>query len=420
MGRVKKRVIGTVLSLSISGILFLVFSTVAFSMRDSTGALAARTVQGDITVTAGKYGPKQTPDPLSRELAETIARFDGVTSIVPVVAADITHEVKAANLYAEFIVYRGGPVIGIPAEQMQKIIDKVYEGKPTLADLNVPGNVIVVMPSQKQKRAEEINRQDPGWYIFDTLAMYYVGYTLDCTIYKNQWDDHSGQGIGNVKLNIVGLVHEEDIQEYGQSSLFPPFYMPMENFAALGLDDTYENLILKVDETKQEAVYAAVTQLCEDDPDLLVQSRKQVKDELTRQITGIIAVVYLMLCVIALNGVMNLMGATFMGIEQRKKEMGVLMAIGLSHRSVGKLLTREGLWISLLCAGLSVVFGLGLGFSLYSLVVYIGADYMHFVFPVWPLVSLCIIIGIMPYTVTLLASRRLRRSTIVELLGRQT
>jgi putative ABC transport system permease protein len=142
-----------------------------------------------------------------------------------------------------------------------------------------------------------------------------------------------------------------------------------------------------------------------------------MKDEMTRVITGVIVIVLLMLGVVALNGVMNLVGTTVMGIEQRKKELGVLMAVGLSRKSVGKMLTREGLLVSLFCSALSAVVGLALGIALYHLIVYAGANYMHFVFPVWPLVSLCAVLGLVPYTVTFLAAHRLRRSTIVELLG---
>jgi hypothetical protein len=84
------------------------------------------------------------------------------------------------------------------------------------------------------------------------------------------------------------------------------------------------------------------------------------------------------------------------------------------------MLTREGLWVSVWCTALSVAAGLGMGIGLYNLLVFTGADYLHYVFPLWPLVAICAVLGIVPYAVTLLASRGLRRSTAVELLGRLT
>ena len=108
-----------------------------------------------------------------------------------------------------------------------------------------------------------------------------------------------------------------------------------------------------------------------------------------------------------------------MGVEQRHKELGVLMAVGLGHKSVGGLLIREGKCVSLLCTALSAVCGLGLGLGLYALLRDAGADYLRFVFPVWPLVFVCAMMWIVPHAVTLIAVRRLRRHTIVELLGRQ-
>jgi putative ABC transport system permease protein len=127
-----------------------------------------------------------------------------------------------------------------------------------------------------------------------------------------------------------------------------------------------------------------------------------------------------MLSVIALAGIVNLIGATFMGVEQRKKELGILIAVGLSRKNVGKLLVIESRWVSLLCTAMSAVLGLGLGLGLYALVVRAGADYMRFVFPLWPLIAVCAVMWLVPYAVTLTAAHSLKRSTIVDLLGRLT
>ena len=409
IARAKRRVIGAVLALSMSGILLLGFSAAAFSVRGSIDALAGQMVPGDITITAGlgNSGLTYTSDPLPRELAEAIRSLDGVSGAVSVMGVRLLEVKDSLNTV--------GSIIGVGSDAMQTIIGKVYDGNPTLADFGVAGNVIAVMHSGEQR---DIYVRE-FWPHYDTfIAEHKVGNTLNFTPY-----DHNGQMLDEeeVSMNIIGIVYMDDVPQFFQrGSPFADFYTLSENITALGLDDTYKRLILTIDDDRHDSVYDAVQGLTAVSPELAVRSFALIKDELTRQITGIILIVMLMLAVIALTGITNLVGATFMGVEQRNKELGVLMAVGLGRKSVGRLLLREGTWVSLFCTALSAVCGLGLGLGLFALLRNAGADYLRFVFPVWPLAIVCAMMWIAPHTVTLLAVRRLRRFTIVELLGRQT
>ena len=144
ISRSKKRVAGTVLAFSISGILLLAFSAVTFSIRDSADAQASQMVPGDIVVTAGfgYTGFTQQPDPLSRELVETIHSLDGVIGMISVKGVRL---VETKDAYPSV-----GSVIGISADALQIVIDSVYDGNPSLADFSVPENVIAVMHSEEQ------------------------------------------------------------------------------------------------------------------------------------------------------------------------------------------------------------------------------------------------------------------------------
>ena len=224
----------------------------------------------------------------------------------------------------------------------------------------------------------------------------------------------------SVDLRIIGLVKEDDIRQLmSRHGLLPDLLTTQDNFAALGWDITYDRVLLDVLDSKHEQIDAAIEQLIGQNSNIQLESSLRIKGELQRQIASLIIVVVLMLGILALNGVMNLVGSTAMGIEQRKKEMGVLMAVVLSRKALSRMLAREGLWISLFCSALSIVLGLCMGIGQYRLVFSAGADYLHFVFPSWPIVALCLVLGVIPYVVTLLATRGLRHATITEILGRQ-
>ena len=414
MSRAKGRTIGTITSLALSGALFLGFATVAFSMRDSIGTLAGQMVQGDITVEVENFYRANNPDPLSHGLTEIILGLEGITRSTTVMAHYLWEELPAQYAQqAHFDALYKGAVAGLCPDTMLGILDKVYDGNPELADFDVPGNVIAVMPSPERVASEM--RRFSGYR--ELLADYYTGGSLSFDL-----TDHLSKPLGlDVTFNIIGLVYEDDITTYKRLPGYNPvLYTLQSNFAALGLSETYNRIILETDETEHDALYQTIYELCAYIPGLTVRSFSHVSGEMSRLMAGVIVIVLFMLSVIALNGILNLATSTMMGIEQRKKELGVLMAIGLSRKGVKKLLTFEGVRTSAICLSFSVFCGFILGIGLFILLVRGGADYLHFAFPFWPLIALCLVVGLVPYAVTSAAVRRLGRTTIVELLGRQT
>jgi len=95
-----------------------------------------------------------------------------------------------------------------------------------------------------------------------------------------------------------------------------------------------------------------------------------------------------------------------------------LMAIGMSVKGLRKLLAIEGGCMSLISALLSVALGLTLGFGLFMLLVHVGADYLDYNFPLLPLIFLCLFQAAIPYCIVQIAIRRLRLTTVVELVGK--
>jgi len=308
----------------------------------------------------------------------------------------------------------GLTAVGAAPDVMQSILRHVDPGNISLSDFEDPYNVLVVIFDE-----DTVDYFERSYHEYtELIERHSVGAELDFDLMIREG---SGWATGEtVTLRIIGLVRAGDIPPYiGVGYFLPSLYMPRESFTKLGWDETYKQLVLNVDENKHDDVLRAIEALCAHEPELNIESFRQYRDEMTSVLTGIIIVSQLMLVVIALNGIMNLIGTTFMGIEQRKKELGVLMAVGLSRKAIDKLLTREGIWVSLFSAALSVVFGLAIGIGLYHLMYSAGANYLEFIFPFWPLFSLCIVLGFVPYLITQLAARRLQKSTIVELLGRQ-
>ncbi len=406
LSRKRGRTIGTVVSLAMSGILFVGVSTIAFSLRDSTGHLARKMTVGDMMISNNSFSATEyedgtivVSDPLNPGLVDTIGRLDGVL------------DVETVMLRAHYLPTDNGrmggstAVAGVEEHTMRKILSHIKDGRVTMEDFNDPHNVIAVIGTY------------PNDYDL-SLALAAFAPGKEITL-KYQDILHPDDNNETMTFHIVGVAYADDVKYAGVWGSLPMLYTLQDSFSALGWNENYRRAILTIEGEKHDNLYGVIEALCSQEAGLSFQSHKKLSDELKRQLTGVTVLVLLIVAVVALIGFLNLASATYMGIEQRKKELGVLMAVGLSRKSVGKLLTREGIFVSLVCAAISVVLGLGLGSGLYWLLIKNGADYLQFTFPFWPLVSLCAVIGLVPYTVTLLASRRLRRSTIIELLGRQ-
>ena len=415
--RAKKRLFGIVLSLSLTGILFLGFSTIAFSIWDNTGTLAQEGIAGDIVVTAGSYGMTQRFDPLTIGHAESIQNIDGVTKISTIMTQLLVENTHFSD--GEMRYFSRAEAVGVEAYVLQTLIENAFDVESTISDYDKPGNVIAVIPPINQLvTANNSIRQQELQPLFDYVANaeeFRPSITMSFTL-----TDYAGRAVDErIDLNIIALVQADAIPNFTQRfSNVPLLFMLQDNFVTLGIDSSYEHIILHIDEEKHNNIFSTLEDLYGEDPELSITSAKRLEEELTRQIRSITVTALFIIAVISFAGMMNLIVSTAMGVEYRKKEIGVMMAIGLSCKNIRKLLAREGLFISLICTVFSLVFGLGLGIGLYFLVENIGADYLQFVFPFWPIVGLCIILCLVPYIVISTIAHRLQRLTIVELLGR--
>lgn len=222
-------------------------------------------------------------------------------------------------------------------------------------------------------------------------------------------------------LRVVGILDSHDVPPYApKTGNLPLLLMPQSLYEAKGFDSAYLSVSLKIDTEKHAALTAAIRDICLENGDLFYRSYLEDKRELERQSMGMTALAGILLGVIALAAILNLIGATFIGIEQRQREFGVLAALGLSPKGLRGMLTREGAIISAAAVCFSAVPGLGGGYALYRFMANKIGGGISYGFPLAPFLALCLIYGFVPYLITRAATRRLSRRTVTELLGQDT
>lgn len=409
MSRAKGRTVGTILSLAISGVLLLSVSAVAFSMYDSAEDFVRENVPfGDIVINAGIFSKNAAADPFSREMAEELRNTDGVKKLDLFTAQwFVEFSAPQTGEKVEIITFDPFPVKGLSSEHLQTLIDELGDGYEniTLDDFKDSRNVIaVIQPFQER-------------YSGDKLDAYKAGNTLKCS----EFNDIMSVSEEMQELKIIGVIYSDSIERaYSDTvGVMPTLFTLSDGFADAGWKTDYSRAVLTVEPEKHDAVYAKVESLCAGNDELEYYSFKVKADEYRSMIMSFVEVVMLVLAVIILIGIMNMAGSIFMGVEQRKRELGILIAVGLSRKGAEKLLKSEGYRVSLICTTISCALGFPLGLLLIKLLVDTGAKWLHFSFPIVPVIGFCVVYVAVPFLLTQAAVRRMRKNTVTEMLGRQ-
>lgn len=395
MQRNRGRTIGIILSLSISGILFLLVSAVMFSMVNNMENVARNSVVGDIQIEPGKpvtagyeYDPEA--DFLNNETIENIRNVDGVTGAELFYAKN--YRIDEAEIGENGFESQFGIIAGVDESLFNEILKKNSAGSPSPKDFDDPLSVIAI----------------------NTGYAEYFNYTLGQTVTAYLQDSlgkHNGQ---TVSLKIIGIVSTSDIPNYIMNAgTLPSLFMPQKSYEANGFDMLCQSMILSIDSEKHDLITKALDEICAQNGHIHYKSFIELTREYQRQLIGITSLIMSALAIVALVGILNLVSSTLIGIKQRQREFGVLSALGLSPKGLRKLLRYEGFLISGLSIALSSIVGILSGYGILT------ALQMEFTFPFISVLIICLVFGIVPYCITRIAIKRLNKNTIVTLLGQE-
>lgn len=387
-GRNRGRINVTVLTLSISGILFLSIATLGATWLDNVESSIRHDMDADIYVMTGErhgsstsYNP--TMDALTEPVLEEIRSIDGVEEIKPYWMTAYVQE--AGDDY----MANGAVITGADEE---------------LEDLRDPQSTVAIVNRTCPYSAEYLC--DAG----DTITVYPFSYS----------DGKTGSPFTLRVIGVIDVANADFNRHVYYNNNLPDLLLGRETYQAHGLKEKYETVSVYVEEDKQEQAAQAIHSLCEKTGGLYYHSAFEMVQERMRQVMGSILLVGAMIVIIAFIGVLNLISTTYVGIEQRRREFGVLSALGLSVKGIKRVLLRENMWVSLMSIAISTVLGLGSGFVMYRLFYSSGVNFLEYSFPLLPVLLLCTVLLLVPLITTKVAVRRLFQSPAAQLLSEDT
>lgn len=130
--------------------------------------------------------------------------------------------------------------------------------------------------------------------------------------------------------------------------------------------------------------------------------------------------IYLILVLIAVIGFMNLINTMITSIITRKKELGILQALGLSNRQLVRMLSAEGMVFTAGTLLISTTLG-----HLFGYLFFLYAKKMHFMsltgyhFPIWETLILALVLLGGQAAITLFISKKVENESLIERIRSQ-
>jgi len=391
----KKGAKGTVASLSIVGVLFISLAFILLSSYTSLENLVRENIPMDITVRPGikigNYGSmifsKEKPM-FPEDVVEKIKNIDGIEEL------HVLYQQDYLNLYDE-MGYNVNMIIGVDDELLIKILRDHFSNDEAESIFNILKNDIpddyVAIGNFPQEMVNPLKVK-----LYDRFAN-----TVETTF--------------SVIADPINF--SKYIISWGGNILL----MPQSSFEAKNFTMKCASIIFNIDDKKYDSIAASLSEICEEEGNIHFESYVEKRREYESQMMSIIVMVMTGLGIVFAVSVLNLVSTTFTGIEQRKKELGVLSALGLARKELKKMLKWEGIWVSIFSSIISVAGGFGIGWLFFWWIdskMY-GDNYIELYFPVVPIIIFCLIYIFVPYLIASVAVRRLMKHTTVELIGQE-
>lgn len=379
--RNKKRTYITILSLTLSGIIFISMATILNSM--DAKIMATNHFPYDIKISLDNYtygddeSPKteinilQANNPLSSDFINEIKNIDGVTEVST--AKDLKAQLK--DYKAEFKYQSLGSIDEDDLEELNLYLES---GEINLDKLK-SGDEIIFTYSDLAKELN-INVGDKI-----TLILYDGNKEIEKEFIVQAITDGSGDL----------AIHEDAFSKIVKSNAN----------VAIGFN---------INKNKYEDVKTIIENMIKDNGHL---EMKLLEDEIAIYEISIFttkAIAYCLVTIVGIIGFMNLINSMISSIITRKKELGMLQAIGLTNKQLIKMLNIEAAFyiVNMLIGTLSV--GSLIGYVGVMIFRSTGASYAVYKFPILQVIIMICSIVVALLLLTYLITKNFNKESLVD------
>ncbi len=391
LSRNKKRTVMTIFTLGATGILFMVVAAVCSCM--SPEDMVKDDLREDIQVSVDSWSDPMYPEralnkiqqnnPLTEELKKQIQQIAGVTDVDVDTSVDAMLEGPAEADGSPLV----SSITGVSAKALEALKGYVTEG--SLDDPSLADGTGIILGEKFRDRFEEMKDWKPG----KTIRMELM----------------DGEKTLQKEFRIAAVVNGPI--SYGGTW----FAMPSDALQSLCETDLTDCFEITVEPGMEKSAAEEIRQWTADLEYLEIRTYEEAYEEAEKSIGILLTGSYGILLIFGLIGILNLVNTMINSVYVRRRELGMLQAIGMSERQTVHMLQMEGLFYTAGTLVLSLGLGSLLGYGAFLWTKKTGIfSITTYRYPVVPALVLSAAVLAVQLLVTYLVNQSFRKQSLID------
>ena len=383
----KKKSTITIVSMAVTGIFVMMVATVlscANPMESAKSSIVGQYEISPIVESGNKEHPEyewaevQKNNPLNEGLKQQIEELDGVERVDVFTALKVSGGPFEEKIGTEFIN-------GVPEEYAEELKKGITEGNVTYEELKSGDKVI-------------LDRALLHWY-----PDIKVGDKLKLNI-------HDGDNTFQKEIEVAA------IGEYGTGlTNYNCLIMAKEGAEKLTINNTSSYFQVIADKDYDEALEASLQAIVDGSGRLQMRTWKNEYDTWENAIQMTRGACYAFIIILAAISIMNLINTMINSVHVRKKELGMMQAIGMSDRQLMKMLQLEGIFYTVGTLIISIGVGSLAGYPLFLYAKRTGMfDISTYHYPVTAAIIIILTLFVIQMLLAIFIAKSVRKDSLIE------
>lgn len=383
----KKKSTITIVSMAVTGIFVMMVATVlscANPMESAKSSIVGQYEISPIVESGNKEHPEyewaevQKNNPLNEGLKQQIEELDGVERVDVFTALKVSGGPFEEKIGTEFIN-------GVPEEYAEELKKGITEGNVTYEELKSGDKVI-------------LDRALLHWY-----PDIKVGDKLKLNI-------HDGDNTFQKEIEVAA------IGEYGTGlTNYNCFIMAKEGAEKLTINNSSSYFQVIADKDYDEALEASLQAIVDGSGRLQMRTWKNEYDTWENAIQMTRGACYAFIIILAAISIMNLINTMINSVHVRKKELGMMQAIGMSDRQLMKMLQLEGIFYTVGTLIISIGVGSLAGYPLFLYAKRTGMfDISTYHYPVTAAIIIILTLFVIQMLLAIFIAKSVRKDSLIE------
>ena len=383
----KKKSTITIVSMAVTGIFVMMVATVlscANPMESAKSSIVGQYEISPIVESGNKEHPEyewaevQKNNPLNEGLKQQIEELDGVERVDVFTALKVSGGPFEEKIGTEFIN-------GVPEEYAEELKKGITEGNVTYEELKSGDKVI-------------LDRALLHWY-----PDIKVGDKLKLNI-------HDGDNTFQKEIEVAA------IGEYGRGlTNYNCLIMAKEGAEKLTINNSSSYFQVIADKDYDEALEASLQAIVDGSGRLQMRTWKNEYDTWENAIQMTRGACYAFIIILAAISIMNLINTMINSVHVRKKELGMMQAIGMSDRQLMKMLQLEGIFYTVGTLIISIGVGSLAGYPLFLYAKRTGMfDISTYHYPVTAAIVIILTLFVIQMLLAIFIAKSVRKDSLIE------